>query len=84
MVLPSCTLPVVVSVSASDNVAVCVPTCQPARKPGESGGLGAVSNRINATNLLDTTYYQYDGTPNAPVGFYKNGRLFTLSMNFAL
>lgn len=39
---------------------------------------------LNATNLLDTTYYQYDGTPNAPVGFYKNGRLFTVSMNFAL
>ncbi|MCE4553918.1 TonB-dependent receptor [Pelomonas cellulosilytica] len=39
---------------------------------------------FNASNLLDSTYLQYDGTPNAPVGFYKNGRLFTLGLNFKM
>jgi iron complex outermembrane recepter protein len=38
----------------------------------------------NAQNLLDSTYYSYSGTKDAPTAFYKNGRTFAASMSFSL
>ena len=34
-----------------------------------------------AANLLDETYYQYSSTPDAPTSVYKNGRVFSVSIN---
>lgn len=39
---------------------------------------------LDATNLLDETYYSYDNTPNQPYNSYKNGRTFMASLNFKL
>ncbi|MFC5743331.1 TonB-dependent receptor [Dyella tabacisoli] len=39
---------------------------------------------LDATNLLDETYYSYDGTPNLPYNTYKNGRTYMLGLNFKL
>ena len=38
----------------------------------------------SATNLLDSTYYWYNGVKYAPIGMYKNGRTFSLGVNFKL
>jgi len=43
-----------------------------------------ISVNLNASNLLDSTYFQYNGDKNAPVGFYKNGRTFMLSMTMKM
>ncbi|MCW1987604.1 UNVERIFIED_ORG: iron complex outermembrane receptor protein [Sphingomonas sp. R1F5B] len=39
--------------------------------------------QANAQNLLDSTYYSYSGTKNAPTAFYKNGRVFAATLQFA-
>ncbi|HXO99358.1 MAG TPA: TonB-dependent receptor [Luteibacter sp.] len=39
---------------------------------------------LDATNLLDETYFQYDNTPSQPLNAYKNGRTYTLSLGFKL
>ena len=38
----------------------------------------------NASNLLDSTYYQYSQTPDAPTDLYKNGRVFSLNASFKM
>jgi len=38
----------------------------------------------SATNLLDSTYYWYNGVKYAPIGMYKNGRTLSLGVNFKL
>jgi len=43
-----------------------------------------VGASFNATNLLDSTYYWYNGVRYAPIGMYKNGRTFSLNLNFKL
>lgn len=37
---------------------------------------------FNAQNLLDSTYYSYSGTKDAPTALYKNGRTFSGSASF--
>ena len=37
---------------------------------------------VNATNLLDSTYFAYYQTKYAPMGVYKTGRMLTTSVNF--
>lgn len=39
---------------------------------------------LNASNLLNSTYYAYDGTPNVPLNTYKNGRTYMASLHFKL
>lgn len=39
---------------------------------------------VDATNLLDETYYSYIGSKDHPYYLYKNGRAFMLSFNFKL
>ncbi len=39
---------------------------------------------LEATNLLDETYFSYIGNKNQPYYIYKNGRSFMLSLNFKL
>ncbi|PZO78359.1 TonB-dependent receptor [Sphingomonas hankookensis] len=39
---------------------------------------------VNAQNLLDETYYQYNATRDRPTAFYKNGRTFAASVAFRL
>lgn len=39
---------------------------------------------LDATNLLDETYFSYDGTPDRPYNSYKNGRAYMLGLNFKL
>lgn len=39
---------------------------------------------LEATNLLNETYYAYDDNPNIPLNSYKNGRTYMLSLNFKL
>nr|WP_250877980.1 TonB-dependent receptor [Luteibacter anthropi] len=39
---------------------------------------------LDATNLLDETYYQYDNTPSEPLNAYKNGRTYTVSLGLKL
>lgn len=39
--------------------------------------------QANAQNLLDSTYYAYSGTKSAPTAFYKNGRVFAATLQFA-
>lgn len=36
---------------------------------------------INASNLLDSTYYSYSGVKYAPTGIYKNGRSLSAQLN---
>jgi iron complex outermembrane receptor protein len=40
-----------------------------------------VSLTVNASNLLDSTYYSFSGTKAAPTALYKNGRVFGLSVS---
>ena len=39
---------------------------------------------LSATNLLDSTYYWYNGVKYAPIGMYKNGRTLAVGVNFKL
>ncbi|MDF4025857.1 TonB-dependent receptor [Luteibacter sp. PPL201] len=39
---------------------------------------------VSATNLLDSTYYQYADIKYAPIGEYKNGRTYSVTLNFKL
>lgn len=39
---------------------------------------------LDATNLLDETYFSYIGNKHQPYYIYKNGRSFMLSLNFKL
>jgi iron complex outermembrane receptor protein len=41
-----------------------------------------ISLVLNASNLLDETYYSFSGTKNAPTALYKNGRVFGLNFSF--
>ena len=43
-----------------------------------------VTLTVNAQNLLDETYYQYNATRDRPTAFYKNGRTFAASVAFRL
>ncbi|WP_294237575.1 TonB-dependent receptor [uncultured Sphingomonas sp.] len=40
----------------------------------------AITLSVNAQNLLDETYYQYNATPDRPTAFYKNGRTYAASV----
>jgi iron complex outermembrane recepter protein len=44
----------------------------------------AVTLSFNAQNLLDSTYLQYNATPDRPTAFYKNGRTFVGSISFRM
>ncbi|WP_242183358.1 TonB-dependent receptor [Sphingomonas sp. CARO-RG-8B-R24-01] len=44
----------------------------------------AITFSVNAQNLLDETYLQYNGTPDRPTAFYKNGRTFVGSVSFRM
>ncbi|KQO06777.1 TonB-dependent receptor [Sphingomonas sp. Leaf242] len=44
----------------------------------------AVTLSVNAQNLLDETYLQYNATPDRPTAFYKNGRTFAASLSFRM
>ncbi|MEX1827147.1 TonB-dependent receptor [Luteibacter sp. CQ10] len=39
---------------------------------------------FSATNLLDSTYYQYADIKYAPIGEYKSGRTYSMTLNFKL
>jgi iron complex outermembrane receptor protein len=39
---------------------------------------------VNAQNLLDETYLQYNATPDRPTAFYKNGRTFSAALSFRM
>lgn len=39
---------------------------------------------LSATNLLDSTYYQYADIKYAPIGEYKSGRTYSMTLNFKL
>jgi iron complex outermembrane recepter protein len=39
---------------------------------------------FSATNLLDSSYYWYNDVKYAPIGVYKNGRTYSLGLNFKL
>ncbi len=39
---------------------------------------------LTGSNLLNSTYYAYDGTPNVPLNTYKNGRTYMASLHFKL
>jgi iron complex outermembrane recepter protein len=39
---------------------------------------------FSATNLLDSTYYWYNDVKYAPIGMYKNGRTYSVGLNFKL
>jgi iron complex outermembrane receptor protein len=41
-----------------------------------------ISLVLNASNLLDETYYSFSGTKSAPTALYKNGRVFGLNFSF--
>lgn len=43
-----------------------------------------VALTINAQNLLDETYLQYNGTRDRPTAFYKNGRTFSAALSFRM
>jgi iron complex outermembrane receptor protein len=43
-----------------------------------------ISIAVNAQNLLDETYRQYNATPDRPTAFYKNGRTFAASATFRM
>ncbi|WP_241491957.1 TonB-dependent receptor [Sphingomonas endophytica] len=43
-----------------------------------------ISITLNAQNLLDETYIQYNGTRDRPSAFYKNGRTYVASVSFRL
>jgi len=33
---------------------------------------------------LDSTYFSYNGTPDEPNGYYKNGRVISATIGFKL
>lgn len=39
---------------------------------------------VNAQNLLDETYLQYNATKDRPTAFYKNGRTFSAALSFRM
>ncbi len=39
---------------------------------------------VNAQNLLDETYLQYNATRDRPTAFYKNGRTFSAALSFRM
>lgn len=39
---------------------------------------------VNAQNLLDETYLQYNATPDRPTAFYKNGRTVSAALSFRM
>lgn len=39
---------------------------------------------VNAQNLLDETYLQYNATRDRPTAFYKNGRTFSAAVSFRM
>ncbi|TWB29211.1 iron complex outermembrane receptor protein [Nitrospirillum viridazoti] len=39
---------------------------------------------VNATNLLDELYYSYSGTKAAPIGYYRNGSVYSVSMSYKM
>jgi len=39
---------------------------------------------VNAQNLLDSTYLQYNATRDRPTAFYKNGRTFSAALSFRM
>ncbi len=43
-----------------------------------------VTLSLNAQNLLDETYRQYNATPDRPTAFYKNGRTYVASLSFRM
>lgn len=43
-----------------------------------------VSLTLNAQNLLDEAYVQYNGTRDRPTAFYKNGRTFAASVSYRM
>jgi iron complex outermembrane receptor protein len=43
-----------------------------------------VTLSVNAQNLLDETYLQYNQTRDRPTAFYKNGRTFVASVSFRM
>ncbi|MDG5494300.1 TonB-dependent receptor [Niveispirillum sp. BGYR6] len=44
----------------------------------------AISLTVNAQNLLDETYIQYNGTRDRPTAFYKNGRTYAASISYRM
>jgi iron complex outermembrane receptor protein len=44
----------------------------------------AISLSVNAQNLLDETYIQYNGTRDRPTAFYKNGRTYAASISYRM
>ena len=46
--------------------------------------LDGVVLSVNAQNLLDETYRQYNATPDRPTAFYKNGRTFSAALSFRM
>ncbi|MEG8019166.1 TonB-dependent receptor [Sphingomonas sp. LR55] len=44
----------------------------------------AITLSVNAQNLLDATYLQYNTTRDRPTAFYKNGRTFAASVSFRM
>ncbi len=43
-----------------------------------------VTVTLNAQNLLDESYYQYNGSRNRPTAFYKNGRTLAASVSYRM
>jgi len=43
-----------------------------------------VSVYLNASNLMDQIYYQYDGVTQSPIGQYKNGRVISVGVNYKM
>ncbi len=43
-----------------------------------------VSLTVNAQNLLDEAYVQYNGSRDRPTAFYKNGRTFAASVSYRM
>lgn len=39
---------------------------------------------LDATNLLDETYFVYNNTPSQPLNAYKNGRTYMMTLGFKL
>ncbi len=44
----------------------------------------AISLTVNAQNLLDEAYIQYNGTRDRPTAFYKNGRTYAASISYRM
>ncbi|TWB41061.1 TonB-dependent receptor [Nitrospirillum pindoramense] len=39
---------------------------------------------FNASNLLDEMYYSYNNTKSAPIGYYKNGSVYSINMSYKM